>query len=243
MGKAFLERARIILSEVEAAEALAAEARAVPRGRLKINAPVTFSVHALTPRLPEYLKSFAEVSIELTSTNRFVDLIDEGYDLVFRVGTLDDSGLIARPLAPYRLVLSAAPSYLATHPSLQTPADLQQHDCLGFAHSSIRTHWVFDGPDGRVSIPVSSRLIMDSGEALRSAAIAGLGVMLQPSELIQDELKSGRLVEVLPEYRPPTRPFHILHAPDRRMTPKLRSFVDFAVGCFGSKVSAKSSHI
>jgi len=236
IGQSFYERARIILAEVEAVDSLVAETRSVPRGRLKINAPATFAIHALAPRLHEYLNAHPEVSIDLTMTNRFVDLIDEGYDAVFRVGELSDSGLIARPLAPYRLVLFAAPAYLATHNPIRTPMDLQQHECLGFSHTTLRTHWPFDGPEGRVSVPISGRLMVNNGEALLPAAVAGLGVMLQPAELVKAELESGRLVPVLPEYSIPTWPMHILYAPDRRLTPKLRSFIDFAVEIFGPKV-------
>jgi DNA-binding transcriptional LysR family regulator len=233
IGKSFYERARIILAEVEAADSLVAETRSVPRGRLKINAPVTFAIHALAPRLHEYLSAYPEVSVDLTMANRFVDMIEEGYDAVFRVGNLSDSGLVARPLAPYRLVACAAPSYLASHDPINTPMDLQRHECLGFAHTELRTHWAFDGPEGRVSVPVSGRLMVDNGEALLPAAIAGLGVMLQPEELARAALESGRLVAVLGEYSIPTRPMHILYAPDRRLTPKLRSFIDFAVEVFG----------
>ena len=233
IGKTFYERVKIILAEVDAAESMAAETRAVPRGHIRINAPVTFGIHALAPKLPDYLAAFPEVSVDLTLANRVVDLIDEGYDAVFRVGELSDSGLMARSLAPYRLVLCAAPSYLNSRNPLETPMDLQRHECLGFSHTSLRTHWAFDGPDGRISVPVSGRLMVDSGEALLSAAVAGVGVMLQPIELVEAELDAGRLVVVLPEYRVPTRPMHIVYAPDRRMTPKLRSFLDFAVATFG----------
>lgn len=233
IGKSFYERARIILAEVEAADSLVAETRSVPRGRLKINAPVTFAIHALAPRLHEYLSANPEVSVDLTMANRFVDMIEEGYDAVFRVGNLPDSGLIARPLAPYRLVACAAPSYLAAHDPIRTPMDLRQHECLGFSHTELRTHWTFDGPEGRVSVPISGRLMVDNGEALLPAAVAGLGVMLQPEELVRAALKSGRLVPVLAEYSVPTRPMHILYAPDRGINPKLRSFIDFVVEVFG----------
>ncbi|CAN7240567.1 LysR family transcriptional regulator [Pseudoduganella sp. LjRoot289] len=237
IGKSFYERARIILAEVEAADSLVAESRSVPRGRLKINAPVTFAIHALAPRLHEYLSAHPEVSVDLTMANRFVDMIEEGYDAVFRVGNLSDSGLIARPLAPYRLVACAAPSYLALHDPIRTPMDLQGHECLGFSHTELRTHWTFDGPEGRVSVPISGRLMVDNGEALLPAAVAGLGVMLQPEELARAALESGRLAVVLAQYSIPTRPMHILYAPDRRLTPKLRSFIDFAVEAFGPKDS------
>jgi DNA-binding transcriptional LysR family regulator len=233
IGQSFYERARIVLAEVEEVDSLVAETRSVPRGRLKINAPATFAIHALAPRLHAYLNANPEVSIDLTMTNRFVDLIDEGYDAVFRIGELSDSSLIARALAPYRLVLCAAPAYLASHNPIRAPMDLQQHECLGFSHTTLRTHWPFDGPEGRVTVPISGRLMVNNGEALLPAAVAGLGVMLQPVELVEAELESGRLAPVLPEYSIPTWPMHILYAPDRRLTPKLRSFIDFAVEVFG----------
>jgi DNA-binding transcriptional LysR family regulator len=236
-GRTFYERARNILAEVDAAEDLAAETRIAPRGRLRVNAPVTFGVHALAAKLPEYLKAFPEISIELRLSNRFVDVTDEGFDIVFRVGELADSGLVARALEPYRLILCAAPSYLAARDSPKSPADLQRHDCLGFAFRSMGARWEFDGPEGHVSVPISSRLLMDSGEALLASALAGLGIMLQPAEMVLPEINAGRLVAVLPEYRAPSLPFHILYAPDRRPTPKMRSFIDFAASAFGPKDS------
>ena len=237
VGKSFYQRVRIILAEVEAVDSLVAETRSAPRGHLKINAPVTFAIHALAPRLHEYMGAYPEVSVDLTMGNHFVDMIEAGYDAVFRVGDLPDSGLIARPLAPYRLVACAAPSYLASHGPIRTPMDLRQHECLGFSHTELRTHWTFDGLEGRVSVPVSGRLMVNNGEALLPAAIAGLGVMLQPAELARAELESGRLVRVLAEYSIPTRPLHILYAPDRHLTPKLRSFIDFSIKTFGCEDS------
>ncbi|PPT77563.1 LysR family transcriptional regulator [Xanthomonas arboricola pv. populi] len=232
-GRAFYERARIILAEVDAAENLAAETQATPIGKLRVNAPVSFGMRTLAARLPDYMKLHPQVNVELTLSNRAVDLIDEGYDAVFRVGSLSDSGLIARQLAPYRLVLCASPAYLTAHAPLTSPWDLREHDCLGFSHTELRTHWSFDGPDGRVTVPVSSRLMVDHGEPLLCAALAGIGILLQPLELVRDGLEDGRLVELLPDYKVPPRPLHLLYAPDRRVTPKLRSFLNFAVDAFG----------
>jgi DNA-binding transcriptional LysR family regulator len=153
--------------------------------------------------------------------------------VVFRVGALADSGLIAKTLAPYRLVLCASPIYLRNAPALGRPEDLTQHDCLGFSHTELRTHWTFDGPEGRIAVPVSSRLMADHGEPLLCAALSGMGILLQPLELVRESIADGRLVELLPGYRVPARPMHVLYSPDRRLTPKLRSFLDFAVAAFG----------
>jgi DNA-binding transcriptional LysR family regulator len=233
VGASYYERVKVILAEVEAAEGLAAETRAVPRGRLRVNAPVTFGMHALAPRLPEYLLANPEVTVDLSLSNGYVDAIDEGFDIVFRIGELADSSLIARELAPYQLVLCAAPGYLERHPPLATPFDLSQHECLGFSHTELRTHWTLDGPGGRVTVPVSGRFMANNGEAMLAIATAGMGIMLQPLELVRPELENGRLVRVLPAYSAPVRPMHILYAPDRRLTPKLRSFIDFTVAVFG----------
>ncbi|WP_053160540.1 LysR family transcriptional regulator [Pseudomonas sp. P1.8] len=235
-GREFYERCKVILTEVETAENLAAETQSLPSGRLRINAPVSFGMQSLAPRLPEFMQANPMISVELTLANRAVDLIDEGFDVVFRVGQLSDSGLIARPLAPYRLILCAAPSYLKNKPALRTPWDLQNHECLGFSHTELRTHWTFDGPEGRVAVPVSGRYMADHGEPLLCAAVAGLGVMLQPIELVFESLQQGTLVPLLPDYPVPSRALHVLYAPDRRITPKLRTFLDFATTAFGAGV-------
>jgi DNA-binding transcriptional LysR family regulator len=233
VGASYYERVKVILAEVESAEGLAAETRAVPRGRLRINAPVTFGVHGLAPRLPEYLAANPEVTVDLSLSNGYVDAIEEGFDIVFRIGELADSSLIARELAPYQLVLCAAPAYLARHPQIHSLTDLSEHECLGFSHTELRTHWTLDGPGGRVTIPVSGRFMANHGEAMLAIAKAAMGIMLQPLELVRAEIEAGSLLRVLPAYSAPKRPMHILYAPDRRLTPKLRSFIDFAVASFG----------
>jgi DNA-binding transcriptional LysR family regulator len=234
IGASYYEKVKIILAEVDSAEGLAADSRVTPSGLLRINAPVTFGIHALMPRLTEYMSAYPEVHVEVALTNRYIDALEEGADAVFRVGALEDSSRIARRLAPYRLILCAAPSYLAAHTKIHTPMDLASHTCLGFPYTELRTHWTFDGPGGLVTVPVAGRLMVDSGEALLVAARAGSGVLLQPAELIEPEIAAGRLVRLLPKYAAPARPLHLLYAPDRQMTPKLRSFVDFAVATFGA---------
>ncbi|MCP1625897.1 LysR family transcriptional regulator [Pseudomonas nitroreducens] len=232
-GRAFYQRAKLILADMEAAESLAAVTRGTPSGRLRINAPVTFGMRVLSPRLLEYMVRYPQVAVDLTLSNDLVDLVNDGYDVVFRIGELADSRLKAVPLAPYRLVLCAAPAYLARRPAIRTPGDLSQHECLGFAFSDGRSSWTFDGPEGRIEVPITSRLTINQGDPLLAAAVAGLGVVLQPRELVGDALRSGTLVQLLPQYSVPTSPMHILYAPDRRLTPKLRSFLDFAIAAFG----------
>ncbi|WP_233888006.1 LysR family transcriptional regulator [Paraburkholderia flagellata] len=234
VGAAYYDRVKLILAEVDSAEGLVAEAHRKPQGRLRISAPVTFGNYALSRKLPDYLLAYPDVSLELSLSNRYVDLLSEGFDAVFRIGELTDSGLVARPLAPYRMKLCAAPSYLAEAAPINVPQDLAFHICLGFQHPELGSHWTFCGHQGVMSVPISGRLTVDSGEALMAAARAGMGLLLQPAELVEDDIAAGRLVEVLRDFPAPSRPLHILFAPDRRMTPKLRSFLDFFVKMFGS---------
>ncbi|AQH01465.1 LysR family transcriptional regulator [Burkholderia sp. KK1] len=235
VGASFYDRVKVILAEVDFAESLVAETHRKPQGRLRVSAPVTFGNYALSKRLLTYLRMFPDVSVELSLSNRCVDLVDEGFDIAFRIGELTDSGLVARPLTPYQLKLCAAPAYLASAKQIESPDDLENHSCLGFQHPQLRKHWTFCAPSGAVTVPVSGRLIVDSGEALMAAARAGMGLLLQPVELVEEDLASGRLVEVLPNYPAPSRPMHVLFAPDKQMTPKLRTFVDFSMDAFGAK--------
>lgn len=233
MGRNYYERACHILAEMEAAEDFAAGALAEPRGLLRISAPLTFGAHTLAKLLPDYLKQYPDVSIDLVAADRVVDLIEDGIDVAFRVGKLADSSLIARAIRPMQAILCAAPAYVAERGAPEKPSDLAQHEILGFANAVNREGWMFEGPSGRELIEVSSRFQMNSGQAIRSAALAGFGITLQPLDLVGEDIEAGRLVELLPDYRPAQRPMHIVYPPHRRITPKLRSFVDFIVARLG----------
>ena len=233
IGELFYERSKFILAEMEEAEGLAAETRIEPMGTLKINAPVTFGIKALTPALKAYAEQYPKVAIELTISNRFIDMIEEGYDAVFRVGKLADSGLVARPLQPYRLVLCASPNYLKHNPKISHPMDLIHHQCLSFAHTELRNTWSFNENGKLIAVPITSQITIDNGEALLELALCDGGIILQPYESVAQHLTEGTLIEILPDYAVPTRPMHIMYAQDRRMTPKLRSFIDYCVDTFG----------
>lgn len=232
-GRTFYDSARLILAEVEEAEALIAETQAVPKGNLRISAPITFGSQLLAAELPGYLRQNPDISLELCLSNRTVDLVEERYDAVFRTGELPDSQLIARRLAPYRMVMCAAPSYLASAPALNAPEELSRHQCLIFTHTSMRTEWKFTGPEGVINIQVAGRFKTDNSEALREAALAGLGIILQPLQLLSSDIAAGNIIRLLPDFEPVGRPVHVMYAQDRRMTPKLRSFLDFCISRFG----------
>ena len=157
----------------------------------------------------------------------------ERFELAIRIGPLADSSLVARALKPYDLVVCASPDYIREHGAPQHPEDLAQHDCLGFAHWAPGDRWTLLGPQGEISVSVKSRYRINNGSALRAAAVAGAGVILQAEVLLRDDIDQGRLVPVLPGYRPPSRPLHVVWPPDRRQTPKIRSFIDFVAARFG----------
>ena len=235
LGCSFYERCRIILTDVEAAETLMPNAGASPSGQLRISAPVTFGAHGLIPLLTRYLAGYPEVKIDLVLTDRFVDLVEEGFEAVFRVGELADSALVQRPLARYRLVACASPAYLRARGTLSTPADLVHHDCLGYAYSTRAAErtWRFTRNGESYAVEVKYRLEANGGTPLKAAAIAGAGVLIAAEDTLRGAIEDGRLVRVLPDYEPPSRPFHLLYPRDNRQTPKLARFIALAVAVFG----------
>lgn len=235
VGRHYYERCKIVLAEVDMADAIAQESRVLAQGHLRISASLNYGTHCLAPILADYHARHPRVTLGLELSDSVVDVIAGGYDAVFRVGPLPDSGLIARPLAPYRMLVCAAPSYLAAHGTPATPQDLAQHQCLGFTHWSPREVWYFDGPDGREAVPIHGALSANVGQALRMAALGGMGIILQPAVLVADDVQAGRLVPVLPDYAPPTLPVHLVTAPGRLRTQKLQSFVDFVVSALGAE--------
>jgi DNA-binding transcriptional LysR family regulator len=235
IGRAFYDRCRIVIAEAEAAEATARELTATPRGRLRISAPLTFGSIALAPLMRRYLPAYPNVEVELNLTDRYVDIVGEGYDAVIRLGPLKDSALISRALSPYRLIACASPAYLAEHGTPLTPEDLSTHECLGFVYWSglPSSEWRFVR-DGHVhDVPVRSRFQVNDARVLCEAALAGHGIVLQADLVLTDDLAAGRLVQILPDYETPSRSLQIVFAATRPPTPTLRSFIDAVVDAFG----------
>ncbi len=233
IGQAYLEQCRLILEQVRAAESCTQVLRASPRGKLRINAPVTFGAVMLAPALTHFLAQNPEVQVELTLNDRVVDLVEERVDVAIRIGTLADSGLVARPLQPYGVMICAAPAYLQRHGTPQHPEDLTDHQCLGFTHWSRRGGWTL----GRTDTPPRgwpvSRFQCNNGLALRMAALEGFGIVMQSSVMLAGDVAAGRLVELLHGHLPPPQPMHIVYPKDRQPVPKLSRFVEFALAQFG----------
>lgn len=237
IGKAYYDRCKLVLADADWADALADEARGDPRGRLRINAPVTFGTHSLMPLVTRYLRDHPAVEIDLVLSDRFVDVIEEGFEAVFRIGPLADSSLTARELAPFRLVACASPAYLRERGTPSSASALKAHECLSYANPSGPTvsDWRFVR-DGRTdAVDVRSRLRVNNAAALLQAALDGFGIAFVAEDLARASLSDGRLVRVLPDHETPSRRMHLLFHPDRRRTPKLRSFIDEVVEQFGAR--------
>jgi DNA-binding transcriptional LysR family regulator len=236
VGTAFYERAARILEAVEEAKDAAGALQTVPRGRLRINAPVSFGLLHLAPAITDFLQRFPDVSVEMLVNDRVVDLLEGEFDVGVRIGRLRDSSLIARKIAPIRLVVCAAPDYLARRGAPKTPDDLTKHDCLEYTYFESRGEWRLLDPNGKeIVVPVSGRYLANNADVLRITAIAGGGVILCPTFIVGEDLRSGRLVRLLPDYPPPEQALHALYPPGRHLSAKVRSFVDFLVARFGGE--------
>lgn len=237
-GRAFYERVRPILAEVADLElSLQAEGQR-PSGRLRVSAPVSFGILHLGPAIAEYLQRYPDVIIDLDLNDRVVDLVEDGFDVAVRIGPLLDSSLVARPLAPQQLLVCAAPSYLARHGTPRTPEELKQHRCLHYAYASTGNEWHFEKDGATHLVRVNAALRANNGDVLRTASLAGHGIILQPEFLVGDDVRAGRLVALLPDYAHTPISMYAIYPHRRFLSPKVRSFVEHLEDRFGAPPAA-----
>ena len=238
-GTTYYQRCLEVLGLVADSDRLAEQAQAIPRGTLRITAPLTFRTERLAPALRGFYERCPDVKVDVMLTNRRLDLIEGGFDVAIRLGALEPSNLIARALQDYTLTICAAPDYLARRGVPFLPQDLQTHDCLAFDYpagddwSHHGKQWRMNGADGEVDISVGGPLVINSSQGLYQAACAGLGIVMLPDALVSQGLADGQLVTLLPDYRMPARPMSLLYAQDRYRSPKVRSFVEYALELWG----------
>ncbi|CAI8900840.1 Transcriptional regulator [Pseudomonas sp. IT-P44] len=238
-GTAYYQRCLEVLGLVAESERLAEQALDEPSGTLRITAPLTFGTEKLAPALSEFALLCPRVKLDVVLTNRRPDLLENGIDVAFRLGNMEQTNLIARPLVDYTLTMCASPIYLARRGNPEKPDDLRHHDCLSFAYpagddwQSVEKEWRLSGAEGEVAVAVSGPMLINSSAGLHQAARTGMGIVLLPDALVEQDLKDGTLVALMPNYPPPSRPMSLMYAQDRYRLPKLRRFVDFAMAMWG----------
>lgn len=232
-GRDFYERAVRILADLEEAELIVSQAHGRLRGTLRVAAPLTFGVRHLGPAIRDFAIRHPEIEFDIDFNDRQIDLIHEGFDLGVRIARLADSTLVARKLAPVRLVVSASPAYLSRVGMPATPSDLVSHRCLCYTLASEPRVWRYRAPDGSAgSVKVASGIRANNGDFLLDAAIAGQGILLSPTFICHEALANGRLVSLLTGYRWSDVAAYALYPRTRHLSVRVRAFVDFLVSRF-----------
>lgn len=226
-GRAFFERCKQILAEVDEAERAVTQLQTEPRGLLRASVPVTFGVRWLSPIVAEFLALHEELEIDLHFSDRKVDLVDEGYDLVIRIGVLDDSSFAFKVIAPVQTLCCVTPDYLAAHGPIESPEDLIPEDCLPYVYQSAMA-WHFERDGVERHVRVRGRLRANNGEALAEACARGQGVALLPDFIAAPYLREGAIVPVLHDWIDnDRRAVSALYPHSRHLSAKVRQFVDF----------------
>lgn len=232
-GQTYYEYAKRLLETWNEVDASVSSLRTEPRGTLRLFAPVTFGAHGLPPLLAAFQSRYPDVILDVTLSDRHVDIIAGGFDAAFAVG-VEDSEYVARDLPPYTMAVGASPEYLQRRGCPEHPSELEGHDCLAYAYFDHPETWRFFGPDGEERVSVKNKLRINNGEALLHAAEAGMGIVMQPEILLLAAFRAGTLIRLFPDYQAPARRKSLLYLPDRRMSLKLRCFIDFTVEFFMS---------
>jgi DNA-binding transcriptional LysR family regulator len=230
-GQVFYQHCIQIFSDLEEAQASVGQQVGVPRGNLRISLPDALGRLLVLPLLGEYQHLWPQVHVDASFTDRVVDLVDEGFDLAVRIGRHPtDSSLVSRTVAHHCSVICAAPAYLREHGSPETADDLLTHDCLVFSSRLKRQPWRLKREDGEwLKVSVNSRMRLDSGEAIRDAALLGLGIAYLPNFLTAEYLKDGSLIQLLPSYGTEEVPVQAIYPSRRYLSPKVRCFIDLMV--------------
>jgi DNA-binding transcriptional LysR family regulator len=230
-GKGFYERVVAILASVDEAEAWVSRRAAAARGVLRVSAPTSFGRLHIAPHLVDFLKEFPDITMDLSLSDQFVDIVAEGFDLAIRIADLQDSSLVAKRLAPNHRVLCAAPGYLAAMGEPETLADLAKHRLLLHNGDS----WRLENAAGPATVKVDSAIRTNSSEVIREAVLAGIGVALRSTWDVGPEIDSGRLAIVLPGWHASSRvAVHAVYPSRRHLAHKVRVFMDFLAERFGS---------
>jgi DNA-binding transcriptional LysR family regulator len=229
VGKAYYDQCTHILAELELADGIASASQSTPRGTLRVYTS-TYMVPFIAPAVSRFLASYSDVKIDVVMGERAVDPIDERFDVVVRLAPPPDSNLIVRSLATWRHVLCCSPTYLEKHESPQQLSELADHNCVKHVHYPFQDGWHFIDREGAPAVaPVSGNMLTNSGEMLRLAALDGVGIGLAAGFLVAGDLEAGRLVRLLPDYRPVELSISAVYPHRHHLSAKVRRFIDVLV--------------
>lgn len=232
-GEGLYERAKVIVEDMAEIEALASSTAMQPRGLLRINAPLTFGVLHLAPLWPKFMALYPDVELEVALVDRVVDIVDEGYDLAIRISRSGSASHAARKLATSHNICCAAPAYLKQHGTPLVPADLARHSCIGYSYAASADEWRFSDAAGQAHpVTVNCSMHANNGDTARAAALAGAGIIWQPTFLIGTDLRAGRLVPLLPGFRLPDIDVLAVYPSRRHLSAKVRVMIDFLAAQF-----------
>ncbi|ASC74145.1 LysR family transcriptional regulator [Halomicronema hongdechloris C2206] len=233
-GLSFYERCVAILEDLQEAELAATQMQTEVRGSLRINAPMSFGTRHLAPALAEFLASYPDLQVELALSDRFIDPIEEGFDITIRIAQPPTSpSLIVHELMPVQRVLCATPNYLNKKGWPQHAQDLSQHSCLHYGYLATGNQWILEGPDGRHAVTVNGALCCNNGEVLRQAALQGLGIALLPTFIVGDDLQHGTLHPLLTDYTAPAIAMSVIYPVNRHLSAKVQLFTECLQARFG----------
>lgn len=226
-GQAFYERTVALLNDLSEAESIVGQSAAAPRGTLRLTCSHSMAEQRVAPAMATFVERYPEMKFDMVVSDRLIDLIDEGFDLAVRVGQVGSDRLVARRLGAMHLVACAAPAYLQRRGSPGTPQELSAHNALTYAYASAPRSWRFTDSSGQQhDVRVTGSLHANSGDALKAAAIAGLGIICEPDFLVADAIADGRLVRVLPDCDPMRGDIWAVYPSHRHLSLKVRLFVD-----------------
>lgn len=234
-GQVFYARSKELLAGLEEAEAELTSRSRAASGLLRVNAPVTFGTLHLAPLWGVFKALHPGVTLDITLSDRVVDLVEEGIDVAIRIAKLQSSSLVSKRLASTRLVLCASPQYLKLHGVPTHPAELTRHAVISYSYLSTRDEWRFDGPLGPVSVKTQPCIHTNSGDTCRAAALADQGVILQPTFLVGPDLSSGSLVEVMPQFRAIELGIHAVYPTRQHVPAKVRVLIEFLTAHFAGR--------
>jgi DNA-binding transcriptional LysR family regulator len=225
-GSAYFDSSKRILDIVNDAEANLGVLQTQLTGVLRINSSIGLGQMYLGPLVLKFQQAHPGLMMDLTYADRFVDLVEEGVDVAIRIGKLVDSGLAARRIGTSERCLIATPAYLKKNGTPRTPQDLVNHNCILYAYLSTGSEWLF-GNDAEIRVKVSGTLRANNGEAIRQAVMADIGIAASPAWLIQDDLKSGKVIELLRDFTPPPGEINAVYPSGRHVSAKVRAFTEF----------------